>query len=183
MDKRIKTLLISSIILFISSCSMALKDYKTVDKPFDIKEYFNGNVIAWGVVQDYSQEVTRRFCVEIAGTWEGNKGVLAEKFYFNDGEISFRNWQLTKQNDGSYEGTAEDVANIAIGKHQGFAFQFQYDLLLDVNDETYQVNMDDWMYQLDEYRVMNKTSMSKFGIEVAEITLFFDKELPQQTCQ
>ncbi|MDO6508250.1 DUF3833 domain-containing protein [Colwellia sp. 4_MG-2023] len=183
MNKLIQMVLISIIAFFLASCSTALQDYKETEVPFDIKQYFNGNVIAWGTVQDYSQQVTRRFCVEIIGTWEGNKGTLAEKFYFNDGEVSFRNWQLTKQNDGSYRGTAEDVAGIAIGKHQGFAFQFQYDLLLKLDDETYQVSMDDWMYQLDENRVMNKTSMSKFGIDVAEITLFFDKEFPQKTCQ
>jgi hypothetical protein len=183
MSKFIQAVLISIITFSLASCSTALQDYKETEAPFDIKQYFNGNVIAWGVVQDYSHEVTRRFCVEIVGTWEGNKGTLAEKFYFNDGEISFRNWQLTKQNDGSYRGTAEDVAGLAIGKHQGFAFQFQYDLLLKLDDETYQVSMDDWMYQLDENRVMNKTSMSKFGIDVAEITLFFDKEFPHKTCQ
>jgi hypothetical protein len=183
MNKFISVILITITTLFITSCSTALQDYKEIESPFDIKDYFNGNVIAWGTVQDYSQEVTRRFCVEILGTWEGNNGVLAEKFYFNDGEISYRNWQLIKQSDGSYQGTAEDVANIAIGKHQGFAFQFEYELLLTMDDDTYQVTMDDWMYQLDQYRVMNKTSMSKFGLEVAEITLFFDKEFPQKTCQ
>ncbi|MBU2925887.1 DUF3833 domain-containing protein [Colwellia sp. 1_MG-2023] len=183
MNKLIQMVLISIIAFFLASCSTALQDYKETEVPFDIKQYFNGNVIAWGTVQDYSQQVTRRFCVEIIGTWEGNKGTLAEKFYFNDGEVSFRNWQLTKQKDGSYRGTAEDVAGIAIGKHQGFAFQFKYDLLLKLDDETYQVSMDDWMYQIDKYRVMNKTSMSKFGIDVAEITLFFDKEFSQKTCQ
>jgi hypothetical protein len=183
MNKLIQMVLISIIAFFLASCSTALQDYKETEVPFDIKQYFNGNVIAWGTVQDYSQQVTRRFCVEIVGTWEGNKGTLAEKFYFNDGEVSFRNWQLTKQKDGSYRGTAEDVAGIAIGKHQGFAFQFKYDLLLKLDDETYQVSMDDWMYQIDKYRVMNKTSMSKFGIDVAEITLFFDKEFSQKTCQ
>ena len=114
--------------LLISSCSMSLKDYKETNMPFDIKEYFDGNIIAWGIVQDYSKEVTRRFCVEIIATWEGNKGVLAETFYFNDGEISFRNWQLVKQKDGRYQGTAEDVPDIAMGEHKGFAFQFQYQL-------------------------------------------------------
>ena len=175
----------------IISCSANLDDYdnlssressKTTDKPFDIKEYFDGDVIAWGTVQDYSEQVTRRFCVEIVGTWQGNEGVRAEKFYFDDGEISFRNWQLSKKSDGSYEGQAEDVVGTAIGNHQGFAFQFQYTLSLVVDDETYEVSMDDWMYQLDEYRVMNKTTMSKFGVNVAEITLFFDKETQVQTC-
>jgi hypothetical protein len=108
---------------------------------------------------------------------------LAEKFYFDDGEISYRNWQLLKQQDGSYQGTAEDVIGIGIGKHQGFAFQFRYELALQIGEDNYQVSMDDWMYQLDESRVMNKTSMSKFGVKVAEITLFFDKENSQKQCQ
>lgn len=167
---------------FITSCSTALDDYQAVEKPFDIKEYFDGQVIAWGMVQDFSNMVSRRFCVEIEGTWQGNDGVLAEKFYFSDGEITYRNWQLSKKMDGSYEGKAEDVIGTAIGKHQSFAFQFQYELSLVVEDKTYQVSMDDWMYQLDEYRVMNKTSMSKLGVKVAEVTLFFDKQAQVQQC-
>ena len=131
---------------------------------------------------NYSNKVQRRFCVEINGTWDKNEGVLAEKFYFNDGEITFRNWQLTKQADGSYTGTAEDVIGTAIGKHQGFAFKFEYELLLKVDENSYQLSMDDWMYQLDENRVMNKTSMSKLGVKVAEITIFFDKEQPVKSC-
>ncbi|MFT5296689.1 MAG: hypothetical protein ACI9YH_002709 [Colwellia sp.] len=168
---------------FIASCSVELDDYKVEEKPFDVKSYFQGRVVAWGVIQDYSNEVKRRFCVEIDGSWENEKGILAEKFYFNDGEISYRNWQLTKLADGSYLGTAEDVVGTAIGKHQGFAFQFQYELSLDIDGDITQVTMDDWMFQLDENKVLNKTSMSKFGIKVAEVTLFFDKKIKDSSCK
>lgn len=171
------------VIFLISSCSTAINDYQGSNPSFDIKSYFNGDVIAWGIVQDHSNKVSRRFCVEIEGKWQENTGILAEKFYFNDGEVSYRNWQLTKKADGTYQGTAEDVEGIAIGKHNGFAFQFNYTLNLTLDNKTYQVSMDDWMYQLDEHRVMNKTSMKKFGVEVANITLFFDKELPVKQCR
>jgi len=178
--------LFSTVVLILSSmltsCSTQLSDYRQDKQKFDIKNYFKGHVIAWGMVQDYSDKVTRRFCVEINGTWQGNEGVLAEKFYFNDGEVSYRNWQLIQQTDGSYKGNAEDVLGTAIGKHQGFAFQLQYTLQLKLDDETYEVAMDDWMYQLDEHRVINKTAMNKLGINIANITLFFDKSLPSQTC-
>jgi hypothetical protein len=183
MNKYMKSLAFVTASFLISSCSVELEDYKVVDKPFDIKNYFEGRVIAWGVIQDYTNEVKRRFCVEIDGSWENEKGLLAEKFYFNDGEISYRNWQLTKLTDGSYLGTAEDVIGTAIGKHQGFAFQFQYELALDIDGDITQVTMDDWMFQLDENKVMNKTSMSKFGVKVAEVTLFFDKETTNPSCQ
>jgi len=182
MNKFMRSLAYVITCFFISSCSVELEDYQTKEKPFDIKSYFEGRVIAWGVIQDYSNEVKRRFCVEVDGSWQGEKGVLAEKFYFNDGEISYRNWQLTKLADGSYLGTAEDVLGTAIGKHQGFAFQFQYELLLNIDGDITQLIMDDWMFQLDDNKVLNKTSMSKFGIKVAEVTLFFDKEIKDSSC-
>lgn len=178
-----RVLLFLIFIISITGCSVELSDYSKENKPFDIKNYFTGDVIAWGIIQDHSNKVNRRFCVEIEGTWQKNKGVLAEKFYFDDGEIGYRNWQLTKNSDGSYLGSAEDVVGEAVGKHRGFAFQFQYDLLLAVNEETYQVQMDDWMFQIDEYRVMNKTAISKLGINVANVTLFFDKQSDLKTCQ
>jgi hypothetical protein len=183
MAKFLKNILLVVVSIILSSCSAAIDEYSHIGEKFDIKQYFTGNVLAWGIVQDYSAKVNRRFCVEINGTWQGNKGVLAEKFYFDDGEISYRNWQLLKQQDGSYQGTAEDVIGTAIGKHQGFAFQFQYELNLQVGEDNYQVSMDDWMFQLDKSRVMNKTSMSKFGVKVAEITLFFNKSVGQNKCQ
>lgn len=178
----LKMLIVVGLTFFILSCSVSIDDYQKSDQPFDIQSYFQGNVIAWGIIQNYEDQVLRRFCVEITGSWQENNGVLAEKFYFDDGEISYRNWQLTKLADGTYQGTAEDVKGIAIGIHQGFAFQFQYTLLLNLNDESYEMTMDDWMYQLDPYRVINKTEMTKFGIKVADITLFFNKALPDKTC-
>lgn len=183
MKSKYRLMVLSLVLALINvSCTTAIDDYEADVMPFDIKSYFNGPVIAWGIVQDRSDKVSRRFCVEIDGSWQGNQGVLAEKFYFNDGEISYRNWQLTKQEDGSYQGTAEDVDGIAIGVHKGIAFQFSYNLLLTLEGETYNVSMDDWMYQLDKNRVMNKTAMSKFGVNVANITLFFDKSLANKQC-
>jgi oligoribonuclease (3'-5' exoribonuclease) len=45
-----------------------------------------------------------------------------------------------------------------------------------VDDKQYEVQMDDWMYQMDERTLINRTSMSKFGVEVGQVTLFFRKE-------
>jgi len=170
------------LVLLMTSCSTNIDDYEESKTKFDIKKYFDGRLIAWGVVQDYTNKVTRRFCVEIDASWRHNNGTLKEKFYFNDGEISYRTWQLTRLANGHYIGTAEDVIGVAEGKHSGFAFQWQYQLLVPIEDDIYEFNMDDWMFQLDEHRVVNKTSMSKFGVNVAEITLFFDKFDQKSTC-
>jgi len=169
--------------LLLTSCSVELQDYQSEQNTFDLQSYFQGDLTARGIIQDYRGKVTRRFCVELTGIWEDDEGELAETFYFDDGEVSHRHWQLTKQKDGTYQGVAEDVIGKAFGKHQGFAFQLRYTLALKVGEETYEVTMDDWMYQLDQYRVMNKTAIYKLGINVANVTLFFDKQAAYQTCQ
>ncbi|MGB1197537.1 MAG: DUF3833 domain-containing protein [Thalassotalea sp.] len=166
----------------LSSCSHPIQEYENTSPAFNIQSYFNGDVIAWGIIKNFSDKVERRFCVELNGKWQGDNGVLAEKFYFDDGEVSYRNWALVYQSDGTYHGTAEDVEGVAVGKNKGFAFQLEYHLQLTLKDDTYLVKMNDWMYQLDKYRVMNTTTMSKLGVDVAEITLFFDKQYEGRTC-
>ena len=64
-----------------------------------------------------------------------------------------------------------------------FAFQWQYDLLVPIDGETIEFSLDDWMYQIDEYRVFNRTEMKKIGVTLAEISLFFDKQIPEKTCR
>lgn len=183
MMKSIKNLCVLASSTFLLSCTTHIADYKNTAPTLDIKSYFTGQLIGWGMVQDYANQVTRRFCVELAGTWQENKGELAETFYFADGEVSYRTWHLTKLSQGKYTGSAEDVIGTATGQQSGAAFQWQYELLVPINDETYQFSMDDWMYSIDSHRVFNKTSMSKYGVKLAEITLFFDKATTQKTCQ
>lgn len=177
-----KQLLTSALLLLTVGCSADISDYKKTTPKFDIKTYFTGKFIAHGMVQDYSNKVTRRFCVELNGTWQNNQGKLAEVFYFHDGEISYRTWQLTKLPNDEYRGTAEDVIGIATGTQSGHAFNWRYDLSVPIDESNYTFAMDDWMYQLDDNRVMNKTTMSKLGVELAEITLFFDRSITQKTC-
>ena len=170
------------LLILLSACSSDITDYQETTPKFDIKRYFTGKFVGWGMVQDYSNQVTRRFCVELNGTWKKNQGELAEVFYFDDGEVSGRTWQLTKLSNNEYTGSAEDVAGIATGKQSGYAFHWQYQLIVPIDEVPYQFTMDDWMYQVDEHRVFNRTTRNKLGIKVAEITLFFDKNTLSQKC-
>lgn len=169
--------------LLLSSCSTSIQQYQGSQPGFDLAAYFDGPAIAWGMVQDYNQKVTRRFCVELNGQWQQQQGTLAETFYFDDGETDQRTWRLTRQAPNQYSGQADDVIGTAVGQQQGFALQWQYQLMVAIDGEDYQFDLDDWMYQLDQYRLFNRTKMKKFGLTVAEITLFFDKEAPLRQCK
>ncbi|WDE00267.1 DUF3833 domain-containing protein [Thalassomonas actiniarum] len=178
----LKTKFLLILLLGLLSCSNDINHYQDTTPVLDIQSYFTGPVIAWGIVQDYNLKVTRRFCVELEGSWQQEQGLLKEVFYFKDGEVSRRNWRLTRQGGGKYLGQAEDVIGIAGGQQLGYAFRWQYRLAIDIDGESYHFDLDDWMYRIDDHRVFNKTQMKKFGITLAEITLFFDKEQPLRHC-
>ena len=52
--------------LLISGCaSIQVADYAQEKPKFDLREYFNGRIIAHGIVQDRSGKVIRRMTVEL----------------------------------------------------------------------------------------------------------------------
>ncbi|WP_416376252.1 DUF3833 domain-containing protein [Vibrio diabolicus] len=160
----------------LSACSADIDNYQSSTPTFDLFGYFEGETKAWGMVQDYTEQQTRRFEVDIAGTVEGNTLKLVEDFVFDDGEVDQRIWVITKLEDGRYEGKAEDIIGVATGAEQGNVLQWQYDFELQMDDSTVAVAFDDWLYRQDEKHVFNLTKIKKFGIEVGTITLFFQKQ-------
>lgn len=174
-------------------CSTSLGDYEGTAPQFVMEEFLSGQLVARGMVQDYTGKVTRRFCVDIDGQWQMQDGQLvgtiAELFHYSDGEKDERVWtvkKLTENGDVFYEGTAGDVVGKARGRSQGYAFYWEYDLELpigtDDGEETiYQFAIKDWIYLLDQQHALNRSALKKFGVEVGQLTIFFDKK--QQRCE
>lgn len=84
-------------------------------------------------------------------------------------------WTLRKQPDGSWRGTADDVVGEAIGHVAGNALHWRYKLRLKVDDSTYVVDFDDWMFLMDDQVMLNRARMSKWGIDLGQVTLSFYK--------
>ncbi|WP_088332140.1 DUF3833 domain-containing protein [Lacimicrobium sp. SS2-24] len=171
------------VVVFLTACSASLDDYANTKPAFNLSEYFNGEITAWGIVEDYSGVMTRHFCVDIVGSWDENQGQLHETFYFNDGEEQVRIWNLTVAPDGRVTGTANDVIGEASGQVNGHAFNWHYVLEVPVDGTVYELAVDDWLYRLDQHRLMNRSYLKKFGVTVAEISIYFDKSQPLKSCQ
>ncbi len=142
----------------------------------DIADYLNGQVRAWGFLQSRYGKVTRRFTVKMNGSWQGNKGVLSEDFIFDDGENQQRIWTITKHDDQNFEASAADVVGKAIGKQQGCAINMHYTLNIPVKGRNIAININDWLIAIDQRRVMNVSSLTKFGFNVGRLTIFFEKD-------
>ncbi|USD64364.1 DUF3833 domain-containing protein [Vibrio sp. SCSIO 43136] len=161
--------------LFLSACSADISDYDQSKPEFDLFGFFQGESKAWGMIQDYSGKVQRSFEVTLIGRVEQDTLILEEDFVFNDGEKDTRVWRIERNAYGKYVGRADDIIGVANGEESGNALRWRYDFSLKLEDSVIEVHFDDWLYRLDERRVVNRTSIRKFGIEVAELTIFFER--------
>ena len=160
---------------FLGGCAtLTPQDYAQETPKLDLARYFNGTVDGGGMVQDRSGKVLRRMYVVLDCKWNGNEGVLDESFQWSDGKTEKRVWKIRKDGD-RYIGTAGDVVGEARGEASGNALRWSYVLALPVGDSVYNMDMDDWMWMIDEKTMANRTTMSKLGVRVAEISIFFRK--------
>ena len=171
----VKSALIGLAALSLAACATVdVGQYTNEKPPLDLAQYFTGTVDGWGMFQDRSGTVVKRFTVRIDCTWNGNEGMLDEHFEYADGTTQNRVWKIVK--DGNrYTGTAADVVGTAQGAAAGNALRWNYVLALPVDGRTWNMDMDDWMYLIDDKTMLNRTTMSKFGFRVGEVTLSFRK--------
>lgn len=167
------------IMTFLTACTGPnLAYYKQDAPPLDLKDYFTGPIKAWGLVQDRKGQVTRRFDVVMHGSWEGDVGTLEEHFNYYDGETDKRVWTITKISANRYEGKAGDIIGKADGEVAGNTMRWAYVMDLPVGDTTYKITFDDWMFLMNDGVLINRSYLKKFGITVAELTLFMQKQTP-----
>ena len=162
----------------VSGCAgPSVNDYAQAQPVLDLKRYFNGVGDAWGVFTDRSGRGVKRFTVVMNCSWNGEQGVLDEDFVYSDGTKQKRIWRLQHLGEGNYSGTADDVIGTAKGASRGNAFRWGYTLALPVDGRVWEVQFDDWMYLMDERVMINKASMTKFGVFLGEVTLSFTKRV------
>ena len=142
--------------LLTSGCATQnIQAYQNTTPTLDMHEFFSGQIEGWGMFQGRNGDVI----------------VLNEKFSWADGSKSQRIWRLTEQSDGRWIGTAGDVVGEATGDVAGNTLHWDYVLNLAVEDKTYKVNFDDWMYLINEDVMLNRSVMKKFGVELGSVTL------------
>ena len=107
---------------------------------------------------------------------DGKKLILDEEFIWSDGEVQKRQWEINKIDEHNYEGTAGDVVGVAKGYSYGPAFKFEYVLLVPVKGKEMKITFDDWIFKQDSKVAINRATMTKFGIKVAELTVLFQKD-------
>ena len=172
-----KKLFLFALIFLMSGCSSNMKTEDFIgQKPrLVLEDYFVGQTKAWGMFHDRFGNLKRQFLVDISGSWDGEILILDENFVYADGEIDRRIWKITKINNNTYKGTADDVIGVAKGSTFGNALNWTYEMDLKVGGSSYRVKFNDWMYLQPNGVLLNRAEISKWGIQLGVVTLSFQK--------
>jgi len=142
---------------------------------FDLLSYFEGRTIASGVFEGRSGLLKRRFGVEMTGRAHGTSLELEEHFLFDDGERQQRTWMLTRDNGPNFTGTCEDSVAEAHGSFdQGRAY-LDSTLRLKVGSRLIAMRFADVFYDVGDGAVLNRSTVSKWGITVGQVLILFRK--------
>lgn len=155
--------------------SMKPENFAAAQPKLVLEEYFAGHTQAWGLFEDRFGNVRRQFTVDITGDWNGQRLLLDEHFAYNDGETDRRTWIITKRGDGLYEGQAGDIIGTAAGASAGNALNWAYVMDLKMGDGKLRVTFDDWMFLQPGGAIINRSRVSKWGVDLGTVTLFFMK--------
>ncbi|WP_425046003.1 DUF3833 domain-containing protein [Primorskyibacter sp. S87] len=152
-----------------------LNDRVLSGRELNLEEFFEGKSVAYGQFQDVFGTVQRRFTVEVEGTFDGRNLKLIEDFTYDDGATEQRIWVLEKTGEQTWSGSAEGVIGTASGQEQGDMFNWKYRIDLPIKEGTMRVSFDDWMWLLEDGRLLNRAYVSRFGVRIGEAIIYFEK--------
>jgi hypothetical protein len=142
---------------------------------FDLLSYFEGRITASGVFEGRGGAPKRRFNVDMIGRAEGSSLVLEEHFLFDNGERQERTWTLTRGAGQSFTGICEDSVAEARGSFEHGRAYLSSSLRLKVGSRLVAMRFDDVFYDTGAGTVLNRSTVSKWGIRVGQVLILFRK--------
>ncbi len=143
---------------------------------FTMEDFFSGRTVGKGAFTSAIAGVNRPLTVVTRGRWDGRTLTLREDFAFADGEKDVKTWRFTKTSPGIYEGTREDVIGKAVVRQVGNTVQLTYSADVRAKDGSVtRLDFADTIAPIDRRSVLNKATVSKFGVPIGDVTITFLK--------
>jgi hypothetical protein len=143
---------------------------------FDPMAFFDGHTRSWGVIENRSGAPTERIITESVGVRDGSENLrLVQHLSFQDGTVQERAWVLWRSGPGQFDATANDMVGTARGEANGRMFHWEWVLARSPGNALMNVTMRQWMYRMDDGSVTIRTTVSKLGFILAEVTEQFTR--------
>ena len=134
--------------------------------------FFTGHVRSWGVLER-SGAPSDVVTTDCTGTVDADGSLHMVQTLDVGGDPSRREWRMRPVGPGQYEATANDMVGTAHGEASGRAFHWTWTLATRPGNSLFNVTMDQWWYAFDDGTVVNRTTISKLGFTVAQVTEHF----------
>ncbi|MGY9047819.1 MAG: DUF3833 domain-containing protein [Rhodobacterales bacterium] len=144
-------------------------DYAQESREFDLRRHLNGPLLCEGVIYGPTGRVTSRFVGHFDARWDGDSGVMTERFEYDSGDTQNREWALELREDGTLHMTASDLVGAGTGQLCGSALQMHYRMKLPEDAGGHVLSVTDWMYLTPNGTIVNRSQFRKYGIKVAEL--------------
>ncbi len=167
---------LGGLLAFAGCASLPPERFASARPAFDPMAYFTGHTHSWGVFENRAGNPSKRFTTDCVGRRDGDTLVLDQTFTYEDGSTQQRHWRIRRTDAHRYEATANDVVGVGSGEAYGNAFHWEYTVALKTGNPLFNVRLRQWMYlQTDGRTVLNRGSVNKFGVEIAQVTEDFQR--------
>jgi hypothetical protein len=172
----VSAVLIACYLLSAGCRTLQPESFAGAEPRFEPEKFFEGPTRSWGVIESRSGRPKSRFRTEMMGRREGSDLVITQDFTFEDGHQQQRVWRVRRIDDHRYDATASDVVGVSHGLAYGNTFHWEYTVALRPGNPLANVRFKLWMYlQADGKTMINKVTISKFGVILARTTEHFHR--------
>jgi len=140
-----------------------------------LPEFFDGRTLAIGFFETPFGKVKKTFSADIKGFWKDEHFYLNEHFEFSDGSTEDRSWILKAEKDGTFCAKCQDVISPALVQHEGNTATMSYQIGMNVAGRKINMRFRDLFVMVSEGVVLNRSSISKWGLPVGRLVISFSK--------
>ena len=143
--------------------------------PFELMSFLEGPTLAWGVFEDRFGTLRRRIRVRMDGRWQDGEFVLDEWFDYDSGPSERRIWRIIPGSEGGFTATCPECVGEATGLSDDGSIRMRYRFRLEFSGRSLVVDLDDRIHRLDAGIAVSRARISKWGIQLGELSLFLSK--------
>ena len=145
--------------------------------PVTIEAFCNGDLEGWGLTESRLGNITQ-FRITAHGNWDPKQRTLTlnEAYQFEDGRIDKLAWIIHKQSSRNYVGSEDRLIGEAKGQHMKKLFLLRYKR--DVpgqGQKSTKLSFKDRFFLFSPKLMLVRASVRKFGIEIAQMTVVYQK--------
>jgi len=139
--------------------------------------YFRGHTHSWGIFENRFAEPTKTLTTVTDGHPEANGFLFEQDIHLEDGTSQHRSWLIHRLDAHHYTATGTGIVGVAHGLAYGNAFHLDFTIDVAPGNPLAHLHMSQWMYlQADGVTMVNRDTLTKGGILVAQITEQFHKD-------